>query len=87
MIKWKAQQDCFIEGKYEEVIFYIRVKKVGIFTLNVLGIEPDKGKRDRELVDSLYILDKRPESPGKGTKKIMAHDYGAYTIEDMKVVA
>jgi hypothetical protein len=86
-IKWLPQQDCFIEGKSGDITFFIKMKKVGIFTLNSLGIKPDEGKRDKDLVDSLYVLDKRPDVSKKGTKKIMAHEYKAYTIDKMKIVA
>lgn len=85
-ITWLPQQDNTIEGKSGELTFYIRLKKVGIFTLQALGIKPEEGKREKEIVDSLYIIDKnRPERTGPD--KIMAHEHNAYTVKEMKAVA
>lgn len=85
-ITWLPQQDNHIEGKCGDLTFYIRLKKVGIFTLQALGIKPEDGKREKEIVDSLYIIDKN-RAPQTGPEKIMAHEHNAYTVEEMKIVA
>ena len=85
-IKWLPQQDNTVEGSQGDIKLFIRLKKVGIFTLQALGIKPEPGKREKEIVDSLYIIDKnRPERTGPD--KIMAHEFNAYTVEEMKIAA
>ena len=81
-ITWLPLQDNHIEGKFKDTKFYIRLKKVGIFTLRELGIEPDTGKREKLLVESLYIVPRGGEK-----RKIMSHEYEAYSVDDMKLVA
>ena len=85
-ITWLPKQDNIVEGKLGDTKFYIKLKVVGIFTLQALGIEPEPGKREKEIVDSLYIIYKdRPSLTGP--EKTMANEYGAYTIDEMKYVA
>ena len=85
-ITWLPKQDNFVEGSIGDIAFFIKLKKVGIFTLKSLGIEPDEGKREKEIVDSLYIIDKN-RSERTGPAKTMSHEHGAYTVEEMKIVA
>lgn len=73
-IAWLPQQDNMVEGKLGDLTFYIKLKKVGIFTIQALNIEPDSGKRDKVIVDSLYVIDKNRE-PRTGPTKIMANEY------------
>ena len=85
-IKWLARRDNYIEGSFQDIKVYINLKIVGIFTLKSIGIEPDKGKREKEIVESLSIIFKnRPDSTGP--VKIMSHEYKAYSIEEMKTIA
>lgn len=81
-IKWQPLQDNHIEGTSGETKLYIRMKKVGISTLKELGIEPEEGKREKLLVESLYIVPKEGEK-----QKITSQEYSAYDIESMKSVA
>lgn len=84
-ITWLPQQDNYVEGSLGDLKFYIKLKKVSIFTLNSLGIEPDKGKLEKVIVDSLYVIDpNRPERTGP--VKIMAHELKTHNIDEMKKI-
>lgn len=85
-ITWLPKQDNFVEGSIGDITFYIKLKKVGIFTLQALSIELKEGEREKEIVDSLYILDKNREER-TGPEKVMAHEHEAYTVEEMKIIA
>lgn len=81
-ITWSPKQDNFVEGSIGDITFFIKLKKAGIFMLQALG----EGEREKEIVDSLYIIDKNREER-TGPEKVMAYEHEAYTVEEMKIVA